>query len=87
MSVDNSGFRGSVALERSRGKDMRFPVEIILLCIRGYAAYPVSYRHLEEMMEDCISLASGTSLARDASATVLSQSRRMAETRRRSMPS
>ena len=31
---------------------MRFPKEIILLCIRWYAAYPLSYRHLEEMMEE-----------------------------------
>ena len=33
-------------------KGMRFPVEIILVCIRWYAAYPLSYRHLEEMMEE-----------------------------------
>ena len=32
-------------------KGMRFPKEIILLCIRWYAAYPLSYRNLEEMME------------------------------------
>ena len=31
-------------------KGMRFPKEIILLCIRWYAAYPLSYRNLEEMM-------------------------------------
>jgi len=31
---------------------MRFPKEIILVCIRWYAAYPLSYRHLEEMMEE-----------------------------------
>ena len=33
-------------------KGMRFPKEIILLCIRWYAAYPLSYRNLEEMMEE-----------------------------------
>ena len=33
-------------------KGMRFPVEIILMCVRWYAAYPLSYRHLEEMMEE-----------------------------------
>jgi putative transposase len=33
-------------------KGMRFPVDVILECIRWYAAYPLSYRHLEEMMED-----------------------------------
>jgi putative transposase len=31
---------------------MRFPVEVILVCIRRYAAYPLSYRHIEEMMEE-----------------------------------
>ena len=31
---------------------MRFPIDIILVCIRWYAAYPLSYRHLEEMMEE-----------------------------------
>ena len=28
-------------------KGMRFPVEVILVCIRWYAAYPLSSRHLE----------------------------------------
>lgn len=31
---------------------MRFPLDVILACIRWYAAYPLSYRHLEEMMEE-----------------------------------
>jgi transposase-like protein len=31
---------------------MRFPKEIILVCIRWYAAYSLSYRNLEEMMEE-----------------------------------
>ncbi len=31
---------------------MRFPKEIILVCIRWYAAYPLSYRQLEEMMQE-----------------------------------
>ena len=30
-------------------KGMRFPIDVILVCIRWYAAYPLSYRHLEEM--------------------------------------
>ena len=30
---------------------MRFLIDIILVGIRWYAAYPLSYRHLEEMME------------------------------------
>lgn len=33
-------------------KAMRFPLEIILLCIRWYAAYALSYRNLEEMMQE-----------------------------------
>tara|TARA_R110002073_G_scaffold144054_3_gene296067 strand:- start:735 stop:1082 length:348 start_codon:yes stop_codon:yes gene_type:complete len=33
-------------------KGMRFPLEVILACIRCYAAYPLSCRHLEEMMEE-----------------------------------
>ena len=32
-------------------KGMRFPIDVILVCIRWYAAYPLSYRHLEEMMQ------------------------------------
>jgi transposase-like protein len=31
---------------------MRFPVDVILVCIRWYVAYPLSYRHLEEMMQE-----------------------------------
>jgi transposase-like protein len=33
-------------------KGMRFPVDIMLACIRWYVAYPLSYRHLEEMMDE-----------------------------------
>jgi transposase-like protein len=33
-------------------KGRRFPVNVILVCIRWYAAYPLSYRHLEEMMQE-----------------------------------
>jgi transposase-like protein len=33
-------------------KGMRFPVDAILACIRWYATYPLSYRHLEEMMHE-----------------------------------
>ena len=33
-------------------KRMRFVLDIILVCIRWYAAYPLSYRHLEEMMAE-----------------------------------
>ena len=33
-------------------KGMRFPIDVVLVCIRWHAAYPLSYRHLEEMMEE-----------------------------------
>jgi transposase-like protein len=33
-------------------KGMRFPIDEIFVCIRWYAAYPLSYRHLEEMMQE-----------------------------------
>lgn len=33
-------------------RGMRFPMDVILVCIRWYAAYPLSYRHLKEMMEE-----------------------------------
>ena len=33
-------------------KGMRFPIAVIMVCIRWDAAYPLSCRHLEEMMEE-----------------------------------
>src|SRR5471032_1423250 len=33
-------------------KGMRFPIDVIMVCIRWYVAYPLSYRHLEEIMEE-----------------------------------
>jgi len=33
-------------------KRIRFPLEIIAVCIRWYAAYPLSYRHIEELMQE-----------------------------------
>jgi hypothetical protein len=33
-------------------KRMRFPIDVILVCIRSYAAYPLSDRHLEEIMDE-----------------------------------
>ena len=29
---------------------LHYPLEMILLCVRWYRAYPLSLRHLEEMM-------------------------------------
>lgn len=33
-------------------KGMRFPIDVILVYVRWYVAYQLSYRHLEEMMEE-----------------------------------
>lgn len=35
----------------SNFKGIRFPINVILVCIRWYVACPLSYRHLEEMIE------------------------------------
>ena len=33
-------------------KRLHFPLEIMLVCVRWYAAYPLSLRNLEEMMAE-----------------------------------
>jgi transposase-like protein len=33
-------------------KRLRYPLGVILLCVRGYSAYPLSLRNLEEMMAE-----------------------------------
>ncbi|MDE3233165.1 MAG: IS6 family transposase, partial [Pseudomonadota bacterium] len=33
-------------------KRLHFPLEIMLVCVRWYAAYPLSLRQLEEMMAE-----------------------------------
>ena len=33
-------------------KGAHFPHEIILMGVRWYVAYPLSYRHVEELMEE-----------------------------------
>ena len=33
-------------------KGVRFPIDVILVCIRWSVAYALSYRDLEEMMEE-----------------------------------
>ena len=35
-----------------RFKGTHFPQEIILMGVRWYVAYPLSYRHVEELMEE-----------------------------------
>ena len=34
-------------------KRLHYPLEVMLVCARWYAAYPLSFRHLEEMMKEC----------------------------------
>ncbi len=33
-------------------KHLHYPLEVMLVCARWYAAYPLSFRHLEEMMQE-----------------------------------
>jgi len=33
-------------------KEAHFPQEIILMGVRWYVAYPLSYRHVEELMQE-----------------------------------
>ncbi len=33
-------------------KRLHSPMEVMLVCVRWYAAYPLSFRHLEEMMQE-----------------------------------
>jgi putative transposase len=33
-------------------RGMRLPIDVTMVCIRWYGAYPLSYRHLQEMMEE-----------------------------------
>ena len=33
-------------------KRLHYPLEVMLVCVRWYAAYPLSFRHLEEMMHE-----------------------------------
>jgi transposase-like protein len=37
---------------RSVIKRLRFPLDIMLLCVRWYIAYPLSLRNLDEMMQE-----------------------------------
>ena len=33
-------------------KRMHYPLEVMLTCVRWYAAYPLSLRHIEEIMQE-----------------------------------
>ena len=45
VQLNNSTLRGVV-------KRLHFPLEIMLVCVRWYAAYLLSLRNLEEMMAE-----------------------------------
>jgi transposase-like protein len=64
-------------------KGMRFPVNVILVCIRWYAAYPLSYRHLEEMMHERGVLVDHSSINRWAISAIAGKSLSKAQARHR----
>jgi putative transposase len=33
-------------------KRLHYPIEVMLVCVRWYAAYPLSLRHIEEIMAE-----------------------------------
>ena len=33
-------------------KRLHYPLEVMLMCVRWYAAYPLSLRHIEEIMTE-----------------------------------
>src|ERR1035437_4238872 len=33
-------------------KRLHYPLEVMLICVRWYLAYPLSLRHIEEMMQE-----------------------------------
>src|SRR5450830_1800460 len=47
-------FRGSSMIGELRKviKRMHYPLEIMLMCVRWYVAYPLSLRHIGEMMQE-----------------------------------
>ena len=45
VQLANSTLRGVI-------RRLHFPLEIMLVCVRWYAAYPLSLRNLEEMMAE-----------------------------------
>ena len=43
---------------------MHYPLEVMLICVRWYSAYPLSLRHIEEMMAERGVLADHSTLQR-----------------------
>lgn len=48
--LDDDGAKTVIEALRKVIKRMRYPLEVMLICVRWYAAYPLSLRHIEEMM-------------------------------------
>ncbi|UXU85260.1 IS6 family transposase [Burkholderia sp. S-53] len=44
--------QGMNAILKQVFQRLHYPFDVILLCVRGYVAYPLSLRHLEEMMAE-----------------------------------
>ena len=54
---DNTGMteatnREMISELRKVLKRLHYPLEVMLVCARWYAAYPLSFRHLEKMMQE-----------------------------------
>ncbi|MBT2304460.1 IS6 family transposase [Variovorax paradoxus] len=47
-----SGTKTVIEVLRKVIKRMHYPLEVMLVCVRWYAAYPLSFRHIEEMMAE-----------------------------------
>jgi transposase-like protein len=47
-----SGTKAVIEVLRKVIKRMHYPLEVMLVCVRWYAAYPLSLRHIEEMMAE-----------------------------------
>ena len=45
QSLIHSALRGVL-------KRLHYPLEVMLVCVRWYVAYPLSFRHIEEMMQE-----------------------------------
>ena len=54
IRLGDDGDTTKVMIEALRAviKRMHYPLEVMLPCVRWYVAYPISYRRLEEMMEE-----------------------------------
>ena len=49
LDFRNSSVHGAL---RKVLKRLHYPLEVMLTCVRWYAAYPLSLRHIEEMMQE-----------------------------------